>query len=102
VLADGAVRSSAGLPAMRFPAVLPIYTEDILHVGPGGLGWLRGAQSLGAIGVRRDARTAPQLVERGSRLSRFLSACISRRGVKGSCFQCLSCHPSGTSFLMGC
>ncbi len=30
-------------------ALLPIYTEEILHVGPGGLGWLRGAQSLGAI-----------------------------------------------------
>jgi MFS family permease len=32
-------------------ALLPIYTEEILHVGPGGLGWLRGAQSLGAIAM---------------------------------------------------
>jgi len=30
-------------------ALLPIYADRILHVGPGGLGWLRSAPSAGAI-----------------------------------------------------
>jgi MFS family permease len=30
-------------------ALLPIYADKILHVGPAGLGWLRSAPSLGAI-----------------------------------------------------
>ena len=30
-------------------ALLPIFAKDILHVGPAGLGWLRAAQSLGAV-----------------------------------------------------
>jgi len=30
-------------------ALLPIYADRILHVGPAGLGWLRSAPSLGAI-----------------------------------------------------
>jgi MFS family permease len=29
--------------------LLPIYAEDILHVGPVGLGWLRAAPSIGAV-----------------------------------------------------
>jgi MFS family permease len=29
--------------------LLPIYAKDILHVGPTGLGWLRGAPSVGAM-----------------------------------------------------
>jgi len=32
-------------------ALLPIFAKDILHVGPAGLGWLRAAQSLGAVSV---------------------------------------------------
>jgi MFS family permease len=32
-------------------ALLPIYAKDILQVGPAGLGWLRAAQSLGAVGM---------------------------------------------------
>ncbi len=32
-------------------ALLPIYCRDILHVGPQGLGFLRAAPALGAIGV---------------------------------------------------
>ncbi len=41
-------------------ALLPIYAKDILHVGPGGLGWLAAAPALGAVvmgitqGVRRS------------------------------------------------
>lgn len=30
-------------------ALLPIYARDILQVGPGGLGWLRAAPSIGAV-----------------------------------------------------
>jgi MFS family permease len=30
-------------------ALLPVFAKDILEVGPAGLGWLRAAQSLGAV-----------------------------------------------------
>ena len=30
-------------------ALLPIFAQDILHVGPTGLGWLRAAPSIGAV-----------------------------------------------------
>ena len=30
-------------------ALLPVFARDILHVGPTGLGWLRAAQSFGAV-----------------------------------------------------
>jgi MFS family permease len=30
-------------------ALLPVYAKDILHVGPGGLGWLLAADSVGAV-----------------------------------------------------
>ena len=32
-------------------ALLPIYADEILHVGPIGLGWLRAAPSIGAFGM---------------------------------------------------
>lgn len=32
-------------------ALLPVYAEDILHVGPAGLGWLRAAPSIGAFSM---------------------------------------------------
>jgi MFS family permease len=32
-------------------ALLPVYAEDILHLGPEGLGWLRAAPGIGAIAV---------------------------------------------------
>lgn len=32
-------------------ALLPIYARDILHAGPAGLGWLRAAPALGAMGM---------------------------------------------------
>jgi MFS family permease len=31
--------------------LLPIFAKDILHVGPSGLGWLRAAPSVGALGM---------------------------------------------------
>jgi len=30
-------------------ALLPLYAKDILHVGPAGFGWLRGAPAIGAV-----------------------------------------------------
>jgi MFS family permease len=32
-------------------ALLPVFAKDILHVGPVGLGWLRAAPALGAMGM---------------------------------------------------
>lgn len=32
-------------------ALLPIYAEEVLHLGPSGLGWLRAAPGIGAITV---------------------------------------------------
>jgi hypothetical protein len=32
-------------------ALLPMFASDILHVGPVGLGWLRAAESIGAVGM---------------------------------------------------
>src|SRR5262249_32936521 len=32
-------------------ALLPIFAKDILRAGPAGLGWLRAAPSLGALGM---------------------------------------------------
>jgi MFS family permease len=32
-------------------ALLPMFASDILHVGPIGLGWLRAAESIGAVGM---------------------------------------------------
>lgn len=32
-------------------ALLPVYAKDVLHVGPEGLGWLRAAPSVGALGM---------------------------------------------------
>lgn len=32
-------------------ALLPLYAVDILHAGPTGLGWLRAAPSIGAVGM---------------------------------------------------
>lgn len=32
-------------------ALLPVYAEDVLHLGPSGLGWLRAAPGIGAVAV---------------------------------------------------
>ena len=32
-------------------ALLPLYAKDILHVGPAGFGWLRGAPAIGAVAM---------------------------------------------------
>ncbi len=50
-------------------ALLPIYAADILHVGASGLGWLRGAQSVGSVSMalilahsRKIRRAGPALL----------------------------------------
>lgn len=40
-------------------ALLPVYAEDILHLGPAGLGWLRAAPGVGAIIVAALLATFP-------------------------------------------
>jgi MFS family permease len=58
-------------------ALLPIYARDILHTGPEGLGLLRSASAVGALG------TAAWLARRplGGRAGRTMFACVAIFGV---------------------
>jgi len=58
-------------------ALLPVYAKDILHVGPEGLGILRAAMSVGAIG------TAFYLAHRppGRHAGRLMLACVAGFGL---------------------
>jgi len=49
-------------------ALLPIFAKDILHVGPGGLGWLRAAPSIGALGMSFITAHMPPLKKAGRTL----------------------------------
>jgi len=49
-------------------ALLPIYARDILHVGPGGLGWLRAAPSAGAFAMALILAHRPPLRRAGPAL----------------------------------
>jgi MFS family permease len=46
-------------------ALLPIFAKDILHVGPVGLGWLRAAPSIGALGMALFLAHRPPLRRAG-------------------------------------
>ena len=48
--------------------LLPIYAKDILHVGPTGLGWLRAAPSIGAVGVSLALAHLPSFKKAGRTL----------------------------------
>ncbi len=48
--------------------LLPIFAKDILHVGPTGLGWLRAAPSLGALGMSFVTAHMPSLKKAGRTL----------------------------------
>ncbi len=48
--------------------LLPIYARDILHVGPGGLGWLNAADSLGAVAVAAVLASRPPMRRAGRTL----------------------------------
>ena len=58
-------------------ALLPIFASDILHVGPVGLGVLRTAPSLGALGVMLIATRRPPSRHAG----RTLLICVA--GLRG-------------------
>ncbi len=49
-------------------ALLPVYAKDILHVGPTGLGWLRAAQSIGAVSTSLVLAHGPPLRRAGRTL----------------------------------
>ena len=49
-------------------ALLPIFARDILHVGPSGLGWLRAAPSLGAVGMAMLIAHRPPMRHAGKNL----------------------------------
>lgn len=46
-------------------ALLPVFAEEILHVGPAGLGWLRSAPALGALVMGFALAHAPPLRRAG-------------------------------------
>jgi len=48
--------------------LLPIFAKDILHVGPTGLGWLRAAPSVGALGMSFITAHTPPLKKAGRTL----------------------------------
>lgn len=47
-------------------AMLPVYAKDILHVGPEGLGTLRAAESVGAIGMAMFLAHRPPMRRSGA------------------------------------
>lgn len=49
-------------------ALLPVYADQILHVGPIGFGWLRAAPSLGAFAMAMWLAHRPPLVRPGAAL----------------------------------
>jgi MFS family permease len=49
-------------------ALLPVYADQILHVGPIGFGWLRAAPSLGAVAMAFWLAHRPPLVAPGTAL----------------------------------
>jgi MFS family permease len=49
-------------------ALLPVYADQILHVGPAGFGWLRAAPSLGAISMALWVAHRPPLKKPGQTL----------------------------------
>ena len=49
-------------------ALLPIFAKDILHVGPSGLGWLRAAPSIDALGMSFVTAHMPPLKKAGRTL----------------------------------
>ena len=54
-------------------ALLPVYAKDILHVGPGGLGWLLAAESVGAVATTLTLAHLPPLKRAGPALLRAVA-----------------------------
>jgi len=58
-------------------ALLPIFADQILHVGPIGLGWLRAAPAVGAFGMALIVAHLPTMRHAG----RSLFWCVSGFGI---------------------
>ncbi|HOY76887.1 MAG TPA: MFS transporter [Hyphomonadaceae bacterium] len=58
-------------------ALLPIYAEDILHLGPEGLGWLRAAPAIGAIAMAGVIAAYPIKDHAG----RIMFICVALFGI---------------------
>ena len=58
-------------------ALLPIYAEEILKLGPEGLGWLRAAPGIGAIAMAARARRLPDPDHAG----RIMFVCVALFGM---------------------
>ncbi len=58
-------------------ALLPIYAEDILHLGPEGLGWLRAAPAIGAIAMAGVIAAFPIKDHAG----RIMFVCVGLFGI---------------------
>lgn len=84
-------------------ALLPIYADQILHVGPIGFGWLRAAPSIGAFTMAMWVAHRPALLHRGRALLRSpsslppLSSSAFPTGSGSRCSRCSSPARSTTS-----
>jgi len=58
-------------------ALLPIFADQILHVGPIGLGWLRAAPAIGALGMALMVAHLPPMRQAG----KSLLWCVSGFGL---------------------
>jgi MFS family permease len=80
-------------------ALLPIYAEDILRVGPQGFGWLRAMPSVGAIAMSLVLATRPPFVRAG----RTLLAAVVAFGLATIVFGLSTSFPLSLAalFLLG-
>jgi MFS family permease len=58
-------------------AILPIYQQNVFHVGPGGLGWLRDSMAIGAVICALIIASRPRLQKAG----RTMLLCVTIFGV---------------------
>ncbi len=63
-------------------ALLPIFADQILHVGPIGLGWMRAAPAIGAFGIALVVAYLPPMKKAG----RTLLFCVVGFGLATICF----------------
>jgi MFS family permease len=80
-------------------ALLPIFADQILHVGPAGLGWLRAAPAVGAFTMALTVAYLPPMRHAG----RTLLWCVSGFGVATIVFGISKVFwlSLGTLFLVG-
>jgi MFS family permease len=80
-------------------ALLPIFADQILHVGPIGLGWMRAAPAVGAFGMALIVAYLPPM----RRAGRTLFWCVSGFGIATIIFGLskLFWLSLGTLFILG-